>query len=321
VVGLVNAASVRTSSGGSTTAKIGTIIVAGAAVNTGPDGQLVLKFADGQLAVMGPASTLAVSQYQFDPGNPSAGRAALDLTGGVIRIITGAIYAQNREGVSITAGASVIDILNTGAADFTVAAANKGQELGVAQVSLGEIAVSTPNGPIDRIRAGESNAWGTSNTPADSTQLATLRAMVQDAVTLPRSDLPDNAPVAVASAARAAAAGAEAKQAQIAAAANPRNAQLQTSAKAAADLAQLASQEALGANEAIAAKVILTTLDNLQPTAGSAAKNIATMLQDLPPTAAGLALAQAQAAPSQPLAPIVPTVTPGAGGGCTGSRC
>jgi len=320
VVEIVNAASVRTSSGASAVARVGTTIDAGTTVNTGLNGRLVLKFADGQVVTLGPASALSVDHYQFDPGNPGAGRSALDLVDGAMRVVTGSIHLENKDGVSITAGASIVEILNAGPADFTVVVATRNQEVGIARVSVGEISVSTPYGPIDRIKSDQSNLWGPRTPSTTSAQLATSRAVAQAAVALQLPGLPDNAPVAVTPAARAAAALAEAKQAQAAATADPENAQLRTSAKAAAELAQLASREALAANEAIAAKVIVTTLDNLQPTAGSAAKNIATMLQDLPPTAAGPALAQAPVSPLS-VAPIVPTVTPGAGGGCTGSKC
>ena len=321
VASVLNAVTIRTRSGGRTAPAVGTTFEPGATFDTGRDGRVVLKFADGQLVVLGPASTLDVAQYQFDPGNPRAGRAALDLTDGAMRIITGAIHMENREGVSITAGASIVDILNSGPADFTVVVATRNQEVGVARVSVGEISVSTPYGPIDRIKSDQSNLWGPSAASTTPAQRAASLAVVQSAATLQLPGLPDNTPVAVAPAARAAAAVAEANQAQTAATANPQNAQLQASAKAAAALAQLASQEAASANEAVAAKVIVTTLDNLQPTTGSAAKNIATMLQDLPPTAAGPALAQAAVAAPLPVAPTIPTVTPGAGGGCLGSGC
>lgn len=305
VASVSNAVSVQTSSGGKGAPVVGTAFQRGATFSTGAGDDVTLKFADGQLVVLGPGSVLTVSQYQFDSGDAKASRSVLDLVNGAMRVVTGSIHTQNHEGISITAGASIIDILNTGPADFTVVVNTRNQEVGVARVSLGEISVHTPYGPIDRIRKDESSPWGP-RTPASPIAAATSSAVVQAALALQQlPGLPDNTPVAVAPAARAAAALAEANRAQALANANPQNTQLRAAAQAATELASLATQAATDASEV-----------------GIAAKAIATLLQDLPPTSAGPALAQVPAAPAAPRAALVlATVTPGAGGGCTGSKC
>ena len=298
-----DAVSVQTSSGGKGTPVVGTTFQRGATFSTGADEDVVLKFADGQIVALGPDSLLAVSQYRFDPGDVKASRSVLDLVNGSMRIITGSIHTENHEGISITAGASTIDILNTGPADFTVVVDTRNQEVGVARVSLGEISVHTPYGLIDKIKTGQSSLWGP-KTPASPVAVAATSALLDAVVALP---VPDNMPVAVVSAARAAAAVADANRAQAAANANPNNAQLQAAAQEAKELANLATQAATAA---------------IDP--GITAKAIATMLQDLPPTAAGPVLAQAPAAAAAfpgATTPFLPTVSPGAGGGCTGSRC
>ncbi len=315
-----NGVSIRTRAG-ATTATAGTTFEAGATFDTGTKGRAVLKFADGQLVVLGPGSTLAVNEYQFDPDNIKASKSALDLVNGAMRVITGAIHVENHEGVSILAGASVVDILNTTPADFTVVVNTRDKEVGVARVTLGEIAVSTPYGPIDRIEADRSNLWGPRQTPNSPIAVGTALAVVQAAVALQLSGLPDNTPVAVAPAARAAAAVAEAKQARAAAAANPQNAQLQATAQATAELAKMATAEAASANQAMAAKTFAAALENMAPEDSVTAKSIAAALENLPPTSAGPVLAQAPAAAAAPAFPVFPAVTPGAGGGCTGSTC
>ena len=301
-----NEVSMHTAASGKAAANVGTTFAAGTTFNTGADGRVVLKFADGQLVVLGPASVLAVDQYQFDPSDVKASSSAIDLVNGAMRVVSGDIQAQNPAGVSISAGASIVDVLNTGPADFTVAVTAGNQEVGVARVALGEISVHTPYGPIDKIPTDQSNLWGPGTTPATPIPSATALAVVQAAAALQLSGLPDNTPVAVAPAASAAAAQAAAKQAQTAANADPQNAQLRAAAQAATELADLATQTATAAAQAVAAT------------------EFASALASLPASAAGPALAQvpAPAAPVPPaLAPLVPTATPGAGGACTGSPC
>ena len=302
--------SMQTSSGKTETAAVGTVFGAGTTINTGSDGRVVLRFADGELVILGPASTLAVGQYQFDPGNTRSSRSTIDLVDGAMRFISGSIHTENHEGIVISTGASIIDILNTTPADFTVVVDTKNQEVGVARVTLGEISVHTPYGPIDRIKADQSSLWGPRATPTSPISVASALAVVEAAVALQLSGLPDSTPIAVEATARAAAAAAAAARAQAAAAAKPENARLQAEAQAATDLADFAIQAAAAANEALAAKIVATTLENLSP------------------MTAGPALAQVAAAPAAtlppPVAPIIaaPGVTPGAGGGaCTGSPC
>jgi len=303
-----NGVSVRTASGATAAASAGMTFDAGTTFDTGIKGRAALKFADGQLVILGPSSVLAVSQYEFDPSNVTSGSVSVNLVDGAMRVITGVIHAENPTGVSVSAGASIIDILNTGPSDFTVVVDTRDQEVGVARVTTGEISVHTPYGPIDKIAADKSSLWGPRKTPETPIPVATALSVVQAAVALQLSGLPDNAPVAVEPSARAAAAVAQAAQAQAAAAAAPQSASLQAAAQVATEMAALATEAATIANEAIAAKIIATKLDTL------------------PPKAAGPALAQAPGeAPAFPTAlppaPIAPAVTPGAGGGCKGSVC
>jgi hypothetical protein len=297
----------RTSSGKTTNASIGDIFQAGTTVNTGSDGQVALKFADGQVVVLGPGSILGVDQYQFDPANIKASRSALDLANGVMRYFSGVIHADNHDGISIAAGASLIDILNTGAADFTVAVNTQNQEVGVAAVAAGEISVRTPYGPISKVETGQAAPWQPGGAQP-ATPLAAASASIQAAVAaLAAVATPEITPVVVQSAAFAATAVAASDRAQAAASADPANRRLQAAAQAAAEQATAATQAATAAAQAIAATLF------------------ASALAALPATAAGEAQAQVPAAPpiALPLAPITPTVTPGGGvlRTCTGSPC
>ena len=304
--------SLRSASGASERVTVGKTFEAGARFDTGATGRVALRLADGQLVILGPNSVLSVGDYRFDPGNPGTGKLALELANGAMRFVAGEIERQNFAGVSISVGASIIDILNAGQADdFTVVVDTRDQEVGIARVTRGEISVRTPYGPIDRIAADESRSWGPGKTPAPVVPLATSMALIQEAVALQLSGLPKNTPVDVATAATAAAAVAEANSAQQAANADPQNVQLQTEAKAAVELAMIANEASAKADEALAAQNLAAALETL-PAAGA---GVAT-----PPTE----LAQAPVeppAPPPPAAAVTTPVTPGGGGRCTGSVC
>ncbi len=309
VYAVSNKVSVRTPSGKTIAAKPGDTFRPGTTFNTGTDGQVVLKFADGQLVVLGPASTLGVDQYHFDPHDLKASSTALDLADGAMRYVSGAIHAENREGVSISAGASLVDILNTGLADFSVVVDSKAkaQEIGIASVAAGAVSVHTPYGPISKIEPGQAVPWQPGRTSQAPEPLAAAPAAVQAAISaLAAVTVPDNSPVAVVAAARAAAAAETASRAQAAAGANPDNAQLRAAAQAAVEQANVATQAATTAAQAVEATVFASTLASLPATAAGPAQ------VQVPPPAPALA---------PPAAPINPTVTPGGGGTCVGSKC
>ena len=297
VQAISNALDIKSGSGGATSANVGSTFEPGTTFSTGKDGRALLHFADGQVLILGPGSVLAVDQYQFDPANVKTSKMSLALTGSAMRFIGGAIQTENREGVSISADGSIIDVLNSGPVDFTIVVDTRNQEVGIARVTLGEISVHTPYGPIDKIKTGQSKLWGAGKEPVEA---ASALALVQAAMALQLSGLPANTPVAVADAAAASVAVAQANQAQAAANANPQNTRLAAEAQAATELASLAIKEAAATSEAVASKVF------------------AALLETLPATAAGTALAQAATpAPPPAVVPTVPTVTPGAGGGST----
>ncbi len=302
-----NTVSVRAPQGKTVNAKVGETFPSGTTFNTDANSGIVLKFADGQVLALGPASTLSVDQYFFDPRDLKASRMALDLASGAMRFVSGTIHAENSAGVSISAGASLIDILNTGDADFNVVVITKvrGKEVGIAAVATGEISVHTPYGPISKIEPGQAVPWQPEEAPPLPEALARLQSAM---AALSNATIPDNSPVVVAAAARASAAQATASRAQAAASANPGNAQLRAAAQVAAEQASAATQAAAEAAQAIVATVFASTLATLPATAAGPAQ------AQVPPAAPAL---------PPPVAPVNPTFTPGGGVTtiCTGSTC
>ena len=194
--------------------RVGDTFEAGTVFSTSGEGRLTLKFTDGQIVALGPGSIARVDQYRFDERNIKASSLAIGLQDGSLRLVGGAIATGNREAVRLSAGESRVSILRSaGGIDFTVMVNTKGQEVGVAAVTVGEVAVRTPYGPILRIEADQAVPWRPGATPRPPIPIAAAPAAVQAELAGLRSMLlPGNTPVAVDVAARAAVASASRQQ-------------------------------------------------------------------------------------------------------------
>lgn len=187
--------------------RVGDTFAVGTFFDTGDSGRVVLKFADGQVVVLGPNSTARADRCRYDPRNIKAGSLAIRLMNGSMRFVAGAIAAENREAACVSVGESTITILSGGGVDFTVVVDTRlSEEVGVAAVTAGEIAVRTPYGPISRIEADEAAPWRPGRGgPQSPVPLDATPALIQAAVAALRlTALPSSAPVVVEPAARAA---------------------------------------------------------------------------------------------------------------------
>lgn len=250
--GFVNSVSgvvlIRRGSGKFEPAKAGDLFGPGTIFSTGPDGNVVLLFADGQNITLNKDSVLRIDDFRFDARNVKASRARLGLVSGMMRFVTGAIHTDNHDGLMVTAGSATVDIVSKDTTAFVVEVDSRSQDVGSAAAIVGEIAIDTPTGVAVRIAADQFTRWQMGAAPSAPAPLAAAPAVFQAAVAAARATvLGSNLPI---------------------------------------DLQAAALQAALSA---------------------------------LPPTAAGQPQLQAQA--PLPAAVILPTVTPGGGGGCVGSPC
>ena len=272
---------------------------------TGFDGKVTLKFADGQIVVLGLDSKLRVGEYSFDTNRIAQSNSEIALAQGAMRLVTGIIGADNRRGLQITAGETTVSIVKQGGADFTVVVDTLREEVGAATVAAGDISLRTPYYPITRISAGQFAPWQPGRVVPLPAPLSAAPAVIQAAAApLLETPLPSNTPTPVAVAARAVVAAVEAKQAQAAASASPQNAQLQAIAAAAAEQAATATKAATAAAEAVSSAVFEKALVALPATAAGPT----TATQTLPPVSIQTVLGP-------------PKPTPGGGGGCIGSPC
>lgn len=309
---------IQSASGAPVALKVGDRIVPGSAIRTGDAGGTVLKFADGQVISLSRNSSLRISQYQFDPKNVKASRASVELLDGGMRFVAGVIAAENREALRVSVGTYTIAVRVPGGLDFSsVIDAKAAPDSVVVAITAGDIALRTPSGAVTAIGSNQVMSLRSGQPFPSPIPLAAAPAVIQAQMAALRSvALPNNAPVAVDAAARAAAAVASAERAQAAAAENPGDTELQAAAQSAAELASAAI------------RVMTAAAENLMATILEA------RLAALPATAAG----PDQAAPGQPVIPPGPTLadlppvaslvsippvvtTPGVGGRCIGSPC
>ena len=228
--------------GAAVAAKAGDTFVQGTTFETSGNGRAVIKFEDGQLAALRPNTTIRVDRYTYDPRNPRASSSAVSLVRGALRFVTGLIGSTNREALRLAAGAFTVHLRGT---DVTLLADPAGTPTQTAAVNLGGVLLETGVGSI-HVSTGQFTTMSSGQLPTQAGPVTIAPAAVQAAVnSLAATSLPNNLPVVVASAARAAAADAQAKVATAAAAADPTNEQLRTAAQAAQSAAAEATRTAM----------------------------------------------------------------------------
>ena len=308
---------IQSASGVPVALAVGDQIAPGAAILTGDGGGSVLKFADGMVISLSGNSSLRISQYQFVPNNVAASRVSVELLDGGMRFVGGAIAAQNREALRVSVGALTIAVQAAGGLDFSSSInAAAGPASVVVAVTAGEIALRTPTGATTTI--GSNQVISLRSGQPTPIPLAAAPAAIQAEMAALRSvALPNNAPVAINTAARAATAVASAQRAQAAAAASPGNTQLQVAAQSAAEQASAAIPVMVAATENLIATILEARLLALPATAAGPPPT--TLVAALPAPATG-------PPPGPTLAdlfftPIPPVVTTPGQSGCVGSPC
>ena len=279
--------------GAAVAAKAGDTFFQGTSFETSANGRVVIKFEDGQLAALLPNTTLRIDRYTYDPRNPRGSDSGVSLERGALRFVTGLIGSTNREALALAAGAFTVHLRGT---DLTLLADRAAASTQTAAVNLGGVLLETGVGSI-HVGTGQFTTMTTGQLPNPAGPVTIAPAAVQAEVNaLAAISLPNNLPVVIASAARAAATEAQAKLAIAAATSSPSNAQLRTAAQGAQSTA--AAAKTMATNQAAVAYQVAIQAGYLPPT----------------PPAFSLPTQQQAAAPTLP-EQTVPHV------GCTGSPC
>jgi FecR protein len=193
---------VRRGTGPEVPAKVGDIFGPGITFRTGGEGSAVLIFSDGQNVTLNTGSVLRIDDYRFDVSDLKSSKATLGLVSGVMRLVTGAIHTDNRDGLLISAGSASIGILSKDVTAFVVEVDPKSLGVGAAAVTVGEISIQTALGPIVTVSSEQFTRWQPGASPSVPVPLAAAPAIFQALVASSRANvLPSNGPLDIQSAA------------------------------------------------------------------------------------------------------------------------
>ena len=218
-------------------AVVGDTFQQGAAFTTGADGQVSIKFEDGQVALISPNSQFVATTYVFNKAKVADSNILLSLTRGGLRFISGMIATTNREKFAVrtptaTAGVRGSDGAIALAGDGSIMASTSEGAVTLTVVVNGQpVTVTIPAGATSFSVAGGAPTPPGANPPIPPA-LAQVAAIIRAiAVANPPGNAPSN-PTAVANAIKAA----------VALAQDPNNVALQLAAQAANVTATNANQ-------------------------------------------------------------------------------
>ena len=143
-------------------AAVGDTFQQGAAFTTGADGQVSIKFEDGQVAVIAPNSQFVATTYVFNKTKVADSNILLSLTRGGLRFVSGMIATTNREKFAVRTNTATIGVRGS---DGSIALGGDGSIIastsaGAVTLTVGGVTVTIPVGATSFSVAG-----GTPTTP------------------------------------------------------------------------------------------------------------------------------------------------------------
>ena len=229
-------------------AKAGDTFEQGAAFTTGADGQITLKFEDGQIAILAPNTQFVATTYFYNKNRVSEGNIVFNVLRGGLRFVSGVMIETNPSKFAIRTPTATAGVRGSAG---TIVVSQDGQNVtattskGLVTMTVGGQTVTIPLGSVTSSQAGAQltnpvplAALAAGQIPGQ-TLLVGVALLVQ---TLSSANAPPNSPVSVQAVANAISLAVQA-------AAEPNNAALQI-------LANTALQTAITENTvAIAAAI------------------------------------------------------------------
>jgi len=230
-------------------AKVGDTFEQGANFTTGADGQVTLKFEDGQVAMLAANTQFIVTTYSYNKNRVADGNIVFNLARGGLRFISGVLAETNPSRFAVRTPTATAGVRGS-AGGVTVS--QDGQTVsattskGSVTLTVGTQTIVIPIGSL-AAAAGNNILTGAAAIPASAAgsnpALAAVAVLIQTLAAVNASNAPPNNPINIQATALAISAA-------VAAAANPGNAALQQQA---ANLLQAAVAENQAAiNAAIA---------------------------------------------------------------------
>ncbi len=227
-------------------AKVGDTFEQGANFTTGADGQVTLKFEDGQVAMLAANTQFIVTTYRYNKNRVADGNIVFNLARGGLRFISGVLAETNPSRFAVRTPTATAGVRGSSGG---VTVSQDGQTV-TASTSKGSVTLTVGNQtiviPVGNISAAQGAAFlnGGASIPASvvasTPALAAVAVLIQTLAAVNASNAPPNNPINVQATALAISAA-------VAAANNPTNAALQQQAQTLLQAAVTANQAAINA--------------------------------------------------------------------------
>ena len=151
----------------------------GAALKTGPNSGVTIRFDDGQMLALTSNSSLVIDEYRFNPHKPEEGGILTSLLRGGMRTVTGLIGKAKPESVTVTTPVATIGIRGT---DFQLFVEGRlfisvvDGTIGVANTS-GETVFDGANQPLGIVPDAQTKARAASLSEFSADAVAAMRRL------------------------------------------------------------------------------------------------------------------------------------------------
>ncbi len=145
----------------------------GAALKTGPNSGVTIRFDDGQMLALTSNSSLVIDEYRFNPHKPEEGGVITSLFRGGIRTVTGLIGKAAPQSVQVTTPVATIGIRGT---DFQLFIDDR------LFISVGEGTIGVANASGETLFDGAKQPLGIVPDAQTKARAATLSEFSADAI-------------------------------------------------------------------------------------------------------------------------------------------
>ena len=177
---------------------IGDLFESGAKITTGANGKTTLKFEDGEVVALAPATDFTVTNYVFDKAKPAQGSILLNIARGGMRFVTGLIGKTSPQNFKV-ATPTVTAGVRGSAGELIVSGDGPGGTIQVlAGSSEDQIIITGPNGQQVVLSAGNFSFTAGNGAPsqpfAAGNAPPAAQGLLNAAAQLLQTALPSNAP-------------------------------------------------------------------------------------------------------------------------------